>query len=305
MCNCVVSSMWFDLIMFVFFVFVVVFVVQLVLVIVLIVQVFVYWCVVLLCDGVVVLFDDMVCVIGMFVCVECEWLCGVIGVDDYVVSLMILLMFLMNDLLQYCVFVQVFVGVNDYMFDWMICLYECVGWGYVMCCMFVIVVEIGLCMLLLQIVDIDVYGYMYWYGNFVWGCLGFGVCMLFVDVGCELVQLVFVDVVLLVSVVVWFGCDICMFCVVCFGLYVVLLFFLVMLCCVLFVLVGKMLLLLDGYGVFGYVFGSDLWLLVLFVYCDGDMLCCVVVCLFVLNGYYVIVDVVFVLDVMFVFDGEV
>ena len=127
--------------------------------------------------------DDTARAIGTLACAERERLCGAVGADDYVVSSTILSMLLMNDSPQHRVFAQALAGANDYTPDWMTCSYECAGWGYVLRRSLATAAETGPRTLLLQIVDIDVHGYVL--ARQPPGAARASACTLLVDVGRE------------------------------------------------------------------------------------------------------------------------
>jgi len=255
-------------------------------------------------DGHAVPLDDTAQALGALACAERERVCGAIGADDYVLSSTILSMLLMNDSPQHRVFARALAGANDYGPDWMTCSYECAGWGYVLRRTLATAAETGPRTLLLQIVDIDVHGYTYWHGNPAWGCSGFGVCTLLVDVGREATPSVLADAAPPASAVVRLGRDIRGFCAARPGVRAALPFFPATSRRALLASVGKTPLLPDGHGLFGHAFGSDPWLSVLLAHRDGDTPRRAAVCSLALNGYYAIADVAFAPDALLSLDCE-
>jgi hypothetical protein len=66
--------------------------------------------------------------------------------------------------------------------DWLTHAYECAGWGYVMRQVLDKATVSGQRTLLLQIVDVDIHDFTYWYANPQWGDSGFGITSILVDV---------------------------------------------------------------------------------------------------------------------------
>jgi hypothetical protein len=104
------------------------------------------------------------------------------AVDDYVLSSTILSTLLMDGSPSSAALRDAIADHAGRPVDWLTHAYECAGWGYVMRHALDKAAVTGPRRLLLQIVDVDLHDFTYWYGNPQWGDSGFGVCSLVLDV---------------------------------------------------------------------------------------------------------------------------
>lgn len=100
------------------------------------------------------------------------------AIDDYVVSSTILSALLMDGSPCSRALRDELARHAGRAVDWLTHAYECAGWGYVMRHVLHKAQVSGPRTLLLQIVDVDIHDFTYWYANPQWGESGFGISTL-------------------------------------------------------------------------------------------------------------------------------
>ena len=224
--------------------------------------------------------------LGVLVGGEAVAVRGAAAIDDHVLSSTILSTLLMDGSPCSQALRDAIAGHTARPIDWATHAYECAGWGYVMRQVLDKATSSGPRTLLLQIVDVDIHDFSYWYANPQWGDSGFGITSIVLRVSPGDRWPLALGAATPASAMVQMGRALQAFSAARPGVPVAVPFFRAAARSVLLKRVASAPVHADGYPRFGHAFGSDPWISLLL---DGKPGSSIVNSL-ALHGYFAIAE---------------